>query len=320
MAAPTYVRAQAGEGKRRVGLLIQFARPASGTDPRWDRFVQALGDLGYAEGQNIIFEYAYTDGDSDRRLHEAARLVATKPDVIVAGVGADAVALRMATTTIPIVVVTGGDLEGAGIVASLARPGGNVTGLQVLQPDLAGKRLELLKIVAPNIRRVGVLHERLWGEVVRVYYSKLVTDLEATARTLKIQITAIPMGGADSFDRVEEHVREERVDALFVASSPFMSQHRRRFVELAARQRLPAIYEGAEYVQAGGLMSYGANVTSLYGRAATYVDRIFKGAKPGDLPVEQPTEFEFVINVKTAKQLGLTVPPSLLLRATHVVQ
>jgi putative ABC transport system substrate-binding protein len=320
MTAPTYVRAQAGDGKRRVGLLFQFARPAPGADPRWDTFVQALGDLGYVEGQNIVFEYAYTEGDSDRRLHEAARLVATKPDVIVAGVGADAVALRMGTPTIPIVVVAGGDLEGAGLVASLARPGGNVTGLQTLQADLAGKRLELLKIVAPNIRRVGVLHEKLWGEVIRVYYSKLVTDLEATARTLKIQITVIPMGGADSFDRAEEHVREARVDALFIANSPFMYQHRQRFVELAARQRLPAIYEAADYVQAGGLMSYGANITSLYSRAATYVDRILKGARPANLPVEQPTKFEFVINTKTAKQLGLTIPQSLLLRADHVVE
>jgi putative ABC transport system substrate-binding protein len=319
-ATATFVRAQAPGGKRRIAVLIQFARPEPGTNPRWDGLVQGLRDLGYVEGQNIDFAYAYTEGDSDRRLREATRLVATMPDIIVAGSGSDALALQTVTSTIPIVVIAGGDLARTGVVASLARPGGNVTGVQIFQPDLGGKRLELLKAVAPRTTRVGVLHERLSGEALRAYYASLVADLEVAASGLRIQVKAIAVDGADGIDRAAEWVREEGVNALLFAASPFMYQHRKRLAELAARHRLPAIYETADYVQTGGLMSYGPNITALYGHAAGYVDRILKGAKPADLPVEQPGKFELAINMKTAKQLGLTVPQSLLLRADHVIQ
>ena len=318
-AAATCVKAQTVGGKRRIGVLIQFARPESGTNPRWDGLVQGLRDLGYVEGQSISFAYAYTEGDSDRRQREATRLVATMPDVIVAGSGSDALVLQAATSTIPIIVIAGGDLVRAGAVASLARPGGNVTGVQIFQPDLAGKRLELLKAVAPRATRVGVLHERLSTEALRTYYASLVADLEVAARGLGIQVKAIAVGGEDWSDRASERIREDNLNALLFAASPFLYQHRKRLAELAARHRLPAIYETADYVHTGGLMSYGPNVTALYGRAASYVDRILRGAKPADLPVEQPATVELAISMKTAKQLGLTVPQSLLLRADHVL-
>jgi putative ABC transport system substrate-binding protein len=318
--ATTAVCAQTRRGLRRIGILFQFPRPAPGVDSRWDALVQHLRDFGYVEGQTIVFEYAYTEGDPDRRIREATRLVALRPDVIVAGVGADAVALRQGTVTIPIVVLAAGDLVRSGLVTSLARPGGNVTGLQILQTDLVGKRLELLKDVAPGIKNVGVLHEKIWGEVIRQYYESLVGDVEAAAKRLKLGVKATSVEGAPDLDRATERLRAEGVDALYLAASPFMTEHRRRVTALATKYRLPAIYEAATFVEAGGLMSYGPSIPDLYHRGAAYVDRILKGAKPADLPVEQPTKFELVINAQTAKQLGVTVPNPLLLRADRVVE
>jgi putative ABC transport system substrate-binding protein len=283
--------------------------------------VQGLRDLGYVEGDNVVFEYGYTEGDPERRAREAARLVATAPDIIVAAAGSDAIALRKITSTIPIVVAVGADLVEMGLVASLARPGGNITGFQLFgASELAGKRLELLRLIAPTIRHVGVLRMIQPTEASRAYHARVVTALEVAARALNIRVTPITIDGAEGFDRAEQRVREEGVDALFVVGNPFMLYHRQRLAELAARHRLPAMYEVVEHPRAGGLMSYGANLGDLFRRAATYVDRILKGAKPADVPVEQPTKFERVINGKAAKALGLTIPQTLLSRADEVIQ
>ena len=303
-------------GKQRIGFLLGSPRPSPGTSPNWDAIVEALRELGYTEGQNVVFEYAYTEGELDRRKHEAARLVATKPDIIVAAVGSDALALREATSTIPIVVAAGGDLVGMRIAGSLAKPGGNVTGLQMLSPELAGKRLELLRTASPRVRRVGVLHQKVsTGAPPRI-----MAEVEGAARTLGIQVVrSVAIDGADGFDGAFGRVREARLDGVFVVSNPFMTLHRRRLAELAARYRLPAIYEISLYVTAGGLMSYGPDAADLFRRAALYVDKIFKGAKPADLPIEQPSKFDLAINLKAARAIGLTIPQSLLFRATQVI-
>jgi putative ABC transport system substrate-binding protein len=303
---------------RRIGVLFPFPRRAPGGDPRWDAIVEGLRALGYVDGGNIVFVYAYSEGDPDRRLREAARLVAARPDVIIAAVGADALALRRSTTTIPIVVAGGGDLVRTGVVESLARPGGNVTGVQVLQPDLAGKRLQMLKAVAPAIRRVGVLHEKLWADTVRDYYERLVADVEAAAKSLGMDTKATALDGAADVDAAVDRLRADGVDAMYVASSPFMMQNRQRLTQIAAKHRLPAIYENAVFVEAGGLMSYGVNLAVEYRRVARYVDRILKGALPAELAVEQPEAFELKINAKAARHLGFTVPPSLLANAELV--
>ena len=218
------------------------------------------------------------------------------------------------------VVAVGADLVGQGLVASLARPGGNVTGSQFLSPELAGKRLEFLKLVAPKVRHVGLVHGKSEGIGVEVFREKLLSELGAAAGALKIQVKEIAIDSVDDLDRVLENVRQQGVDALFIRASPFTNQNRQRLLGLGARHRLPVISDVAEWGRDGALMSYGANLPDLFRRAATFVDRILKGARPADLPVEQPTKFELVINLKTAKALGLTIPQSVLGRADEVIQ
>ncbi len=292
---------------------------ASG-DPRpRDAFLQGLRDLGYAEGKNFLIEYRDAEGKTERFGALAADLVALKVDVIVAGWGTlAALAAQQATTTIPIVFGAVGDPVGEGLVASLSRPGGNVTGLSVNSPELASKSLELLKQAVPGMTRVALL---LKPDAMPDRARKDRLELwDAAARALGVRLQVVEARRPEDLYRAFADMTKARADALTVIATPLFDTERRRLVELATARRLPAVYTFRTYVEAGGLMSYGPDVPDLFRRAASYVDKILKGAKPGDLPVEQPTKFELAINLKTAKALGLTIPPSLLQRADQLIE
>jgi|SRR5437867_4962784 len=297
----------------RIGLLSQGS-PTSGQHIR-EAFRQGLREVGYVDGQNIVIEYRYAEGKAERLPDLAAELVSLKVDVIVAGGTPAPLAAKHATRTIPIVMAAAGDPVGSGLVASLARPGGNVTGLGALSPELGGKRLQLLKEVVPGVSRVAVL----WN-AANPYAVLVARETEAAARTLGVQAQSLEVRGPDDFENALPAAIRGGAGALIVVEDPLTFQYRMRIADFAARNRLPAIDGYREYAEAGALMAYGANLADLYRRAATYVDKILKGAKPADLPVEQPTKFELVINIKTAKALGLTIPPSLLLRADQVIE
>ena len=283
-----------------------------------EAFRQGLRDLGYVESRNVVIEYRDAEGKPERLPALAAELVALKVDVIVAGSTVQALVAKQATKTIPIVFATAGDPVTSGLVTSLARPGGNVTGLSILAPELVGKRLELLTQAVPGVSRVAVLwHPGAMGERTG---KDLMREAEVAARALGVRLQFVEARGPVDFDRAFSDMARARAGALTVLGSTMFSTERKRLVDLAAKHRLPAVYPWREFVDARGLMSYGANIADLYRRAATYVDKILKGAKPGDLPVEQPTKFELVINLKTAKALGLTIPPSVLGRADEVIQ
>jgi ABC-type uncharacterized transport system substrate-binding protein len=270
------------------------------------------------EGQNILIEYRAADGRVERLAALAAELARLKVDVIVAVATPGGRAAQQATTTIPIVVVAMGDPVGDGLVASLARPGGNVTGSTFLGPELVPKRLELFKEALPSISRIAVLwHPGAFSERTM---DDMLKETEATSRTLGMLLQRAEVRSAGDLDRAFSAMLKGRADALFVFPSTMLFGERRRIVAFAAKHRLPAMFNAREFVELGGLMGYGANLTDLNRRAAIYVDRILKGSKPGDLPVEQPTKFELVINLKTAKALGLTIPPSLLQRADQVLE
>jgi putative tryptophan/tyrosine transport system substrate-binding protein len=292
---------------------------ASG-DPRpRDAFLQGLRDLGYAEGKNVLIEYRDAEGKTERFGALAADLVALKVDVIVTGGGTlGALAAQQATTTIPIVFGAVGDPVGEGLVASLARPGGNVTGLSVNSPELASKSLELLKQTVPGMTRVALLMK---PDAMPDRARKDRLELwDGAARALGVRLQVVEARRPEDFYRAFADMTKARADALTVIATPLFDTERRRLVELATARRLPTVYTFRPYVEAGGLMSYGPDLSHLGRRAAGYVDRILKGAKPGDLPVEQPTKFELVINLKTAKALGLTIPPSLLQRADQLIE
>jgi putative tryptophan/tyrosine transport system substrate-binding protein len=288
-----------------------------------DAFLQGLHDLGYVEGRNVVIEYRdeYRDAEGKReRLPAlAAELVARKVDVILAEGGTLGPRVAMqATTTIPIVFAGAGDPVGSGLVTSLARPGGNVTGLSGIGPELVGKRLELLKQALPGVDRVAVLRQPVaLGERTA---KDMLKAADVAARALGVQPQFIEARGPDELARAFSDMTSARAGALTVLPANMFLREHRRLVDLAAKNRLPAVYTSREFVDAGGLMSYGANQADLFRRAATYVDKILKGAKPGDLPVEQPTKFELVINLKTAKALGLTIPQSVLAHADEVIQ
>ena len=278
----------------------------------------ALRELGYIEGHNIIIEYRYAEGKWDRLPELAAELVRLKVDTILVGGPPLVRAAMNATQTIPIVMWGAGtDPVEEGLVKSLARTGGNVTGLTNLGPELGGKRLELLKEAVPKLARVAVLYDPATpgnvGEVKEV--------LPVAARTLRLTIQSWEVRGTEDFGRVFAALPKERPDGLYVTGGgPLMSSNRKRIVGFALKSRLPSMYRGRESVNAGGLMSYGADLADSYRRVAYYVDRILKGAKPADLPVEQPTKFELVINLKTAKQIGVTIPPEVLARASRLIK
>ena len=285
---------------------------------RAEAFRRALRDLGYVEGQNIAIEYRYAEGKRDRFPELAAELVRLKVDIIVVTGGNRIIpAAKNATKTIPIVMTGAGiDPVDAGLVESLARPGGNVTGVTNLTGELGGKRLELFKEAVPKVVRVAVLHDP--GTAASVHQVKEV--LPAAARALGLTIKPWEVQGTDGFERVFAALTKERPDGLYVSLGPLMLANGNRIAGFALKSRLPSIYVRREFVDAGGLMSYGADLADSYKRVAYFVDRILKGAKPADLPVEQPTKFEFVINLKTAKQIGLTIPPNVLARADKVIK
>jgi len=294
----------------RIGYLSRDS--AEGHKSLLAAFQQGLRELGYVEGQNITIEYRYAERKRHRRSALAAELVRLKVDIIVSG-GGGALAAKNATSTIPIVMTYSADPVKAGLVASLAHPGGNVTGLSDFHGDLVAKRLELLKEVVPSASRVAVIfNPNSSGS------KHMLKDIQAVAPGLGMIVLPLPVEGADDFDRAFATIRTERPGGLI--QSVALGRHRRRIVELAAKSRLPAMYTRGQWVAAGGLMSYGSSWPDLFRRAATYVDKILKGAKPADLPVEQPTKFNLVINLKTAKQLGITIPPKILYQATKVIK
>jgi ABC-type uncharacterized transport system substrate-binding protein len=299
----------------RIGILgnIPLTNPEGAR--LWGAFIQGLRDLGYVEGQNITIEYRFSEGQYERLPDLAADLVRLQVDVIVAPATQNVLVAKQATRTIPIVMTGGGDPVGNGLVASLARPGGNVTGLSILAFETVGKQLELLKEIVPRFSRVAVL-----GNPNTQMYPLWLGEVKAAARSLGVQLQILEARGPDNLESAFAAMSRERAGALLVPTDGMFLLHRTRIVELAAKSRLPAMYGTKEYVDVGGLMVYGASLRDNFRRAATYVDKILKGAKPADLPVEQPTKFEFVINMKTAKALGLTIPPSVLARADEVIQ
>jgi putative tryptophan/tyrosine transport system substrate-binding protein len=283
-----------------------------------EAFRQGLRDLGYVEGRNVVIEYRDAEGKPERFPAHAAELLALKVDVIVAPGTPAALAAKQATQTLPIVFAAVADAVTSGLVTSLARPGGNLTGLSFLGPELIGKRLEQLKQAIPGVSRVAVFWQP--GAVGERTDKEMLKEAEVAARALGVRPQFVEARGPADFDRAFSDMTKARAGALTVWSTPMFFNERRRLVDLAAKNRLPAVYQWREIVDAGGLMSYGPDLADLFRRAATYVDRILKGAKSGDLPVEQPTKYELVINLKTAKALGLTIPPSLLQRADQVIE
>jgi putative ABC transport system substrate-binding protein len=315
VVAPFAAEAQQAAKSARIGYL---AGNLAANPPQHEAFRQGLRDLGYVEDRNLVIEYRSAEGKFERLPALAAELVALKVDVIVTSETPAALAAKQATRTIPIVFSFAVDPVTSGLVASLARPGGNVTGLATLLPELVGKRLEQLTQAVPGVSRVAVLWQP--GSQVERTEKDVLKRAEVAARAVGVRLQFVEARGPETFDRAFSDMTSARVGALTVLGSAMFFNERRRLVDLAAKNRLPAVYGLREYVDAGGLLSYGPNVGDLYRRAATYVDRILKGAKPGDLPVEQPTKFELVINLKTAKALGLTIPQSLLHRADEVIQ
>ena len=302
----------------RVGYVTSTGN-SNDPGPSGQAFRQGLRDLGYVEGKNILVEYRNIEGNPELIPAFIAELLALKVDVLVATSPTAIRAAKQATKTVPIVMVTTQDPVAAGIVDSLARPGGNVTGLTQLARDLSGKRLELLKEVIPTISRVGVL--TVAGPPPTGVSTALV-EYEAAARTLKIPIQSLQVvrGPNPDLERAFREAVKGRVNALITARNQVLTPHTKKIADLALKNRLPSMHEVKHYVEVGGLISYGANDSDLFRRAAVYVDKILKGTQPADLPVEQPTKFEFVINLKTAKALNLTIPQSVLFRADRVIK
>jgi len=316
LAVAVIAKAQQPKKVPRIGYL-------SPTDPatesaRSEAIRLALRERGYIEGRNVATEYRYSEGKRDRLPKLAAELVRRKVDIIVVAGGAPMIrAAKNATKTIPIVMMgRGTDPVEAGLVESLARPGGNVTGITNLTGELGGKRLELLKEAVPKLARVAVLYDPTGPNSVR----EVKEVLPVAARALKLTIQPWEVRDADDFERVFAALNNQLPDGLFVDASPLMTANQKRIVGFALKSRLPSVYDNKEAVEAGGLMYYGADRAESYRRVAYFVERILKGANPADLPVEQPTKFELVINLKTAKQIGLTIPPDVLARATKIIR
>jgi putative tryptophan/tyrosine transport system substrate-binding protein len=297
----------------RIGILM-FGSPEA-RRAVLDAFRQGLRDFGYIEGQNIVIDYRFTEERDERLSDLAVELVQLKVDVIVTSGIPPAAAAKRATTTIPIVVAAASDLVSAGLVASLARPGGNITGTNSLTADLSGKRLELLKEILPRLSRVGALWNQLNPGAIGTW-----EETQAAARALRLQLLSLPVRDPNDLEVAFTAAVKGGAEPLVVIQDTLTNVHRTRIAELAARSRLPAVYGSTPFVEAGGLISYGSSITGNYRRAAYFVDKILKGAKPADLPVEQPTKFELVINLKTAKQIGLNIPSHVLLRADKVIK
>jgi putative ABC transport system substrate-binding protein len=310
LAVPLIAGAQAGKG-RRIGYLTQ--RP--GPSPREEAFRRGLRDLGYVPGRDLVIEERYSGRGGDELSTLAAELVRLPVEIIVTGGPTATRSAKVATTMIPIVMAQDSDPVGNGFVASLARPGGNITGLSILSTDLNGKRLELLKEVVPRLSRVTVL-----GTSGEPGHARALRETELAAKALGVELQYLEVHASKDLETAFRTASAGHADAVLGLLSPVLGAHRAQVATLARRSRLPMMYQSSEAVQAGLLMSFGVSVTDLFRRAATYVDRILKGARPADLPVEQPTKFELVINLRTAKDLGLTIPPSVLAQADEVIQ
>ena len=294
----------------RIGFLTTSVFP-----DRNEAFRQGLRELGYVEGKNIVIEWRYTEGKPDRYPDLTAELVRLKLDIIVAGNPTATVFLKKATTTIPIVTVYHTDPVGAGLVTNLARPGGNITGFSVLSPELGGKRLEILKEVVPKLSRVGVL-----GSSTLPGNAQILRETELAAAAFGVKLQFVDVLSRKDIEGAFRRTVNWRADAFLAQGSGILNRHRTQVADLAVKSRLPAMYYASEFVEVGGLMSYGVDFADLFRRAATYVDKILKGASPAELPVEQPTKFEFIVNLKAAKQIRLTIPPNVLARADRVIR
>jgi len=297
----------------RIGFLSAVS--PSTISARLDAFRQGLRELGYVEGKNIVIEWRSAEGKSDRLPGLAAELVRLKVDLVVSGGVATTRAAKQATVTIPIVMASDDDPVGSGFAASLARPGGNITGLSTLSPEISGKQLELLKEIVSKLSRVAI-----GGDVTRPGIPQALREINVAADALGVQVQYLELREPKDIETAFRAASKEHADAVLVLGSPVLLSQRRQIADVAAKSRLPAIYPRPEFVEDGGLMSYGVSFTDLFRRAATYVDKILKGAKPADLPIEQPTKFELVINLKTAKQISFTIPPSVLARADRVIR
>jgi len=315
LAAPLAVEAQQPGRVPRIGFLSVTS--PSDRPPLLDAFRQGLRELGWVEGQNIVIDYRYAEGRVDRLPDLAAELVRLKVDLIVASAGTQFLSeAKNATETIPIVMIAVRDPVGTGLIASLARPGGNVTGVSGYAGlEIVAKQLELLKETVPKIRRVAIL-----SNPTNAYHQLAIREVNVAARSLGVQLQLLEARGPNEFDGAFAAMAKERVGALLVLSDAMLNSHRTRLADLAARSRLPAAYGVRESVEAGGLMSYGPSFLDLYRRSAAYVDKILKGAKPADLPVEQSTEFHLVVNLRTAKAIGIALPPTILVRADEVIE
>jgi putative ABC transport system substrate-binding protein len=321
LASVSLADAQQSKKVPRIGFLVAVSPSAAaaraetqGIPPRRG-FRLGLRDLGYVERKNIVIESRYADGKLDRLNELAAELVRLKVDVIITGGSVSTRAAKAATSTIPIVMTREPDPVGEGFVASLARPGGNITGLATLSPEIGGKQLELLKETIPGLSRVAVL-----GTSTVPQYATMVKEIELAAKALGVKALFLDVQNPKDIETAFRTASKERASAIVVLSGPVLRTQQKQIVDLAVKNQLPATYVRPEFVADGGLMTYGVNMNDLYRRAATYVDKILKGAKPADLPVEQPMKFEFIINLKTAKQIGLTIPPNVLARADRVIQ
>src|SRR5438093_1518986 len=308
-------RNEAQQAKKvwRIGFLA--ATSPSVEAVRIEAFRQGLHELGYVEGENIVIEWRWAEGKFDRLPELAAELVRLNVEVIVTGGSTSSGAAKKVTTTVPIVMAQVNDPVGNGFVASLARPGGNMTGLSTLYPEISGKRLELLKEIVPKLSRVAI-----FGDSTNPGNAQSLRETELAAAAFGVQLQYLDVPGPKDIETAFRAASKGRADAVLVLGGPVVQSHRTQIVDLAAKSRLPATYNVPEFVEDGGLMSYGVSVNDLYRRAATYVDKILKGAKPADLPVEQPTKFEFIINLKAAKQIGVTIPPNVLARADKVIK
>jgi putative ABC transport system substrate-binding protein len=307
--------AQAQQPKKvpRIGFLSGVS--SSSMSARFEAFRQGLRELGYVEGKNIQIENRWAEGKFDRLSNLASELVRLKVDVIVTTGPAPTRSAKKATATIPIVMTQDDDPVGNGFAASLARPGGNITGLATLAPEISGKQLELLKEIVPKLLRVGVL-----GDVTRLGNPQALREVNFAADTVGVQIQYLEVRGPKDIETAFRAASKERAEAVLVLGSSILLSQRRQVADLAVKGRLPTMYGRPEYVEDGGLVFYGASYTDLARRAATYVDKILKGASPADLPVEQPKKFEFIINLKAAKQIDLTIPPNVLVRADRVIK
>jgi len=307
--------AEAQQAKKVPRIGFQSAASPAALSPRIESLRQGLREFGYVEGKNIFIEYRYAEGKLDRLNEFAAEFVRLKVDVIVTAAPSSTRAVKKATSTIPIVMAFDNDPVANGFVASLARPGGNITGLSTLSPEISGKQLELLKEIIPRLSRVAVL-----GTSTSPSTALSLKEVELAAEAFGVKLQYLDVLGPKDIEIAFRAASKGRADAVLVLTSPFFASQRKQIADLAAKNRLPAIYPFPEFVEAGGLLSYSTNIIDLFRRAATYVDKILKGTKPADLPVEQPIKFEFIINLKAAKQIGLTIPPNVLARADKVIK